>query len=194
MAELDAGTLPPTTELDCEICIIGSGAAGITLAHRLLPTGKSILVLESSLVDRRGAFADAQREVVQRFESTSTAPGQEALRRVDPAAASNTDGHRYEDPSTQPLYIGELTPEMQRIDPRFLTRSRIRVYGGTTNCWGGWTRTLPPIDFQRGDLDPTWAWPIDAAELHPYYAAALRYCSLGDFNPYDYDRRGVDRQ
>lgn len=191
MAELDAGTLAPDTELDCDICIIGSGAAGITLAHRLLPTGKKILVLESSLVDERDPFAAAQREAVQQFESTSTEPAKEALHRVareSSAAAQNADGHRYEDPDTQPLYEGEVTPEMQRIDPRFLRRSRIRVYGGTTNCWGGWTRTLSPIDFKRSDLDPTWAWPIDADEMHPYYGAALRYCSLGDFDPGDYDR------
>ena len=129
MAELDAGTLSPGTELDCDICIIGSGAAGITLAHRLLPTGKKILVMESSLVDRRDPYAAAQREAVQQFESTSTEPAKEALHRVareSPAAAQNRDGHRYEDPDTQPLYEGEVTPEMQRIDPRFLRCSRDR--------------------------------------------------------------------
>jgi choline dehydrogenase-like flavoprotein len=191
MAEIDAGTLAPNTELDCEVCIIGSGAAGITLAHRLLATGKKILVLESSLVDQREGLAAAQREAVQQFGSTSIEPAQEALRRAaaeSSTAASTADGHRYEDPSTQPLYRGELTQEMQNIDPTFLTRSRVRVYGGTTNCWGGWTRTLSPIDFERGDLDPTWAWPIDAAAMHPYYVEALRYCSLGDFDPRDYDR------
>jgi choline dehydrogenase-like flavoprotein len=99
-----------------------------------------------------------------------------------------TPTHRYEDPNTQPLYEGELTSQMQQIDPRLLLRSRIRVYGGTTNCWGGWTRTLSPIDFERSDLDPTSAWPIDAAEVHPYYVAALHDCSLGDFDPDDYDR------
>ena len=189
MAELDAGTLSPNDELDCELCIIGSGAAGITLAHRLLGTGKKILVLESSLVNQREVLASAQREAVQQFQSTSTGPAQESLRRArESSDASNADGHRYEDPATQPLYQGEVTEEMRAIDPTFLTRSRIRVYGGTTNCWGGWTRTLSPIDFERSDLDPHWAWPIDAGVMHPYYVEALRYCSLGDFDPRDYDR------
>src|SRR5262249_18775471 len=97
------------------------------------------------------------------------------------------DGHRYEDPATQPLYKGDVTEEMTRIDPTFLTRSRIRVYGGTTNCWGGWTRTLSPIDFRRTFLGRDDSWPIDATELHPYYVEALRYCALGDFNPRAYD-------
>src|SRR5207253_11437320 len=69
----------------------------------------------------------------------------------------------------------------------FLTRSRIRVYGGTTNCWGGWTRALSPIDFDRSDLNEKWVWPITAADLEPHYRSALRYCSLGDFSPRDYD-------
>jgi choline dehydrogenase-like flavoprotein len=65
MAELDAGTLPPSTELDCDICILGSGAAGITVAHRLLPTDRKVIVLESSLVNDRGPFDATQRESVQ---------------------------------------------------------------------------------------------------------------------------------
>src|ERR1043166_9665196 len=100
MAEIDAGTLPPGTELDCEICIIGSGAAGITLAHRLLATGKKILLLESSLVDKREAIAAIQREAVQHHGSTSAPPAREALTRAvrEVSTDANDDGHRYEDP------------------------------------------------------------------------------------------------
>src|SRR5260370_78155 len=118
MAELDAGTLPPNTELDCDICIIGSGAAGITLAHRLLSTGKKILVLESSLVDKREAIAAAKREAVQQHESTSAPPAREALYRAarEVSADASADGHRYEDPDTQPLYRGDVTSEMRAID------------------------------------------------------------------------------
>src|SRR5688572_33291603 len=101
MAEIDAGKLPPNTELDGDICIVGSGAAGITLAHRLLASGKKVLVLESSLVNVRDALAEAQRETVQQFESTSAEPAQEALSRAaSDASAGNSDGHRYEDPAT----------------------------------------------------------------------------------------------
>lgn len=196
--EIDADTLPPNAELDCDVCIVGSGAAGITVAHRLLPHGTKVIVLESSLVNQRGVLADAQREVVRLYGSTATEPAINELRRAGEAsqaraasqvgAASNADGHRYEDPVVQPLYRGEVSEEMARIDPGFLTRSRIRVYGGTTNCWGGWTRTLSPIDFDRSDLDRSWKWPIDAATLHGPYRTALHYCSLGEFDPYDYDR------
>src|ERR1700693_5930618 len=44
----DASELAPGTEVSADICIIGSGAAGVTLALKLLGTGKRILLLESS--------------------------------------------------------------------------------------------------------------------------------------------------
>ncbi len=198
MGEIDAATLEAGTELTCDICIVGSGAAGITLAHRLseLTRGSStrIIVLESSLHNVRDPFAPEQLLAVQRFQTTSAAPARAMLSEAVAARADllaftarNEDGHRFEDPDTQPLYRAEISEEMKAIDPRFPLRSRIRCYGGTTNCWGGWTRTLSPIDFDRSDLDPTFAWPITFDDLREPYKAALRYCSLGAFDPSDYD-------
>jgi len=182
MAVIDAETLTPGQTLSCDICIIGGGAAGITVAHRLLKTGKKIILLESSAVDQRQNGADEQREIVQQRESTSAPESQAKL-----AAAGNPDGHRFLDPVTQRLYAGEQKQGLGR-DYRFLERSRIRVYGGTTNCWGGWTRSLSPIDFKRTDLlDENLVWPIDAEEMEPHYRSAIRYCSLGDVAPSDYD-------
>lgn len=43
----DAKTTRPGTELTADICIVGAGAAGITLALELIGSGKSVLVLES---------------------------------------------------------------------------------------------------------------------------------------------------
>lgn len=166
--------------LDCDfsrpfdLCIIGSGAAGITIAHKLRNSNRRICVLESS------TFNEPQRasvELVQKHESTSSAAAQEALT-ADPALRGNPDGHRFEDPVAQTLYQGELTQPMLDIDKRFLTRSRIRVFGGTTNCWGGWTRPLSTIDFDRSDMNPAWKWPITRKDLLPYYQEALQYCAL----------------
>src|SRR5436305_4669849 len=41
MTVIDAATLSPGTTLSCDVCIIGGGAAGITVAHRLLMANKS---------------------------------------------------------------------------------------------------------------------------------------------------------
>ncbi|HLJ86368.1 MAG TPA: GMC family oxidoreductase [Candidatus Angelobacter sp.] len=163
----------PDEELKADICIIGSGAAGISMAHRLLGSGKRIIVLESSQVNiRRFSFAD-QAAGFALSESPQIAE----------------DNHRFTDPTVQPLYNGEvLNPRMRAIDPRFPIRSRIRCYGGTTNCWGGWTRSLSPIDFDRSDLDPKFVWPIHPDALDPYYKLAIvKYCSLGNWNAADYD-------
>jgi len=190
MSIMDAGALPRDAVLETDLCIIGSGAAGITLAHRLLTTSniKRICVLESSLIDERSALAAQQLDAVQRFESTATAAAHGSIRDSASIVTWNPDHHRYEDRATQPLYQGQLSGPLQSIDPRFLLRSRVRVYGGTTNCWGGWTRPLSAVDFDRSDLHPTWVWPLSAAQLRPYYCTALEYCSLADVDPDDYER------
>lgn len=43
----DAHSIPDGTVLECDLCIIGGGPAGITIAHELRNSGKSIILLES---------------------------------------------------------------------------------------------------------------------------------------------------
>ena len=43
----DAGKMPASTVLEADLCIIGAGAAGITLARALADSGLSILLLEA---------------------------------------------------------------------------------------------------------------------------------------------------
>jgi len=42
----DARRLPPNSIINCDICIIGAGAAGIALASELLHSGKDVVLLE----------------------------------------------------------------------------------------------------------------------------------------------------
>ena len=44
---LDANDITPRSEIQCDICIIGAGAAGITIARELSNTGQSVWLLES---------------------------------------------------------------------------------------------------------------------------------------------------
>ena len=166
----DASSFPPGHTLSADLCIIGAGAAGITLAHSLRKSGKSIVLLEGSYLDQPQRLAADYKEKLMRFGSPPETK------------------HRFEDPLAQTLYKGNVSAEMAAIDEDFLTRSRIRVYGGTTNCWGGWTRTLTAADFDRSDLDRRkMIWPFKLDTLLPYYRRALYYCSLGDFDPAAYD-------
>ena len=47
MTILDAHKLADGTEIAADVCIVGAGAAGITLAQALEPTGAKICLLES---------------------------------------------------------------------------------------------------------------------------------------------------
>ena len=174
MAICDDSSLSCDFSRPYDLCIIGSGAAGIAIAYKLRNTNQRICVLESSTVNEPQR---ASVQLVQQHETTSS-PAAQALLQANAAAGWNPDNHRYEDPVAQTLYEGELTKPMLDIDDRFLRRSRIRVFGGTTNCWGGWTRPLSEIDFDRSDMNEAWKWPISLKELRSYYQQALEYCAL----------------
>ena len=46
---VQADSLPDGSEVDCDLCIIGAGAAGITIAHSLRDSGIKIVLLDSGL-------------------------------------------------------------------------------------------------------------------------------------------------
>ncbi len=51
-----------------------------------------------------------------------------------------------------------------------LDACRTRLLGGSTNCWGGWCRTLSEIDFETKPYTKYSGWPITKADLDPYIA------------------------
>jgi choline dehydrogenase-like flavoprotein len=57
-------------------------------------------------------------------------------------------------------------------------RSRLRMFGGTTNHWGGRCAPLDPLDFKQRAWIPYSGWPIDRADLDPFYARAIPVCDL----------------
>ncbi|MBZ0309167.1 MAG: GMC family oxidoreductase, partial [Anaerolineae bacterium] len=65
---LDARKIPSDTEYEADVCIIGSGPAGITLAKELLGTTASLILLEAGglsidpSVDQLSQIVDAGRE------------------------------------------------------------------------------------------------------------------------------------
>jgi choline dehydrogenase-like flavoprotein len=75
---------------------------------------------------------------------------------------------------TQELYRGEI-----RGDDYFrLDACRWRLFGGSSNRWGGWCRPLEAVDFTRREWLPYSGWPIEAAALRPYHADAARLFEL----------------
>lgn len=146
--------------LTTDVCIVGSGQAGITLAWYLLQQGLSVVVLEGS---------------------RSTNPG---------GPNAPIDGHPYWYNENELLYNGVADGQFTGNEPKFLIRpshdfrggaqERERIYGGTSTHWGGQSRPLDPITFEERPGFP--GWPITRADLDPFYAEACTFLDLyGDY-------------
>jgi len=118
-----------------DVCIVGSGPAGISCGLELAAAGKRVLILE-------GGGRDIE------FES-------------------------------QDLYEAEV-----QGDPYFdLTVARLRFFGGTSNHWEGWCRTLDAIDFETKPYLDVPGWPITKADLDPYFGKAADILEIGPIPP-----------
>jgi choline dehydrogenase-like flavoprotein len=82
---------------------------------------------------------------------------------------------------TQDLYAGAESGV--RYIP--LDGTRLRYLGGCSNHWGGWSRPLEKIDFEKRDWLPYSGWPFSREELEPHFARAQALIEAG---PFLYDR------
>lgn len=128
-----------------DICIVGTGAAGISIAKKLLGANKKVLLLASGISSDRG---------------------------YDPSGGRQT------------VYQGTLGSFMQKVDPDFMTRSRLRMFGGTTNHIEFFTTPLIQEDFEPREGYRQAAWPFGIEELNKYYPEAN---TSGNFGPFNYD-------
>jgi len=90
------------------------------------------------------------------------------------------------DPEVQSLYAGENTG----IDYS-PAATRLRLFGGSSNHWGGYCRPLDAIDFEQRDWVPFSGWPFTIGELAPYYEPASEIVEVapGRFDDSDYWQR-----
>lgn len=80
----------------------------------------------------------------------------------------------------QDLYAGEIVGG--DVADGYLTSTRLRYFGGTTNHWGGYCRPLDPVDFERKSwLSDDPGWPLGLEELAPYYDRAARLVEIEPF-------------
>jgi len=122
-----------------DVCIVGTGPAGMTIA-RSLPASLRIALIEA------GGFDYI--------------------------------------PEDQRNYEGETSG----LRPGYLSSSRARMFGGSSNCWGGWCHPLDEYDLQRKDwLPASAAWPFPRESLVPYYDKASKLLGLGSFFPGERD-------
>lgn len=137
----DARELTDGAVLEADVCIVGAGAAGITLATELDGKGLGVLVLESG-----GDEVHAQ---------------------------------------TARMYQGKVFrgPEKTPKD-RYLTGTRLRYFGGTTNHWDGACAPFTTRDFDGVPWHPLMRWPVTREEMEPFYNRAA---PIVDVAPFDYD-------
>jgi len=82
-------------------------------------------------------------------------------------------GFDYELP-TQRLYGGQIVGQpYYRLDG-----CRWRMFGGSSNRWGGWCRPLDPADYTERPWFALSGWPISAEALKPYEDDAAALCEL----------------
>lgn len=82
------------------------------------------------------------------------------------------------DHDTRDLYRGEATG----LPYQFADGCRARFLGGSSNCWGGWSRPLDAWDFECRDWVPHSGWPFGLTHLDPYYRRAHEVLKLGPVN------------
>ena len=86
------------------------------------------------------------------------------------------------DEDHQSLYEGQLDSSIPPRNPSYLTRSRLRYFGGSTNHWNGWCRPLDELDFSVRSWVPDSRWPIGRSELIPYYDRAAELVAIVPFD------------
>ena len=68
------------------------------------------------------------------------------------------------------------------VDPARHDSMRIAVarrLGGTSNLWGGRCLPYDPVDFEHRPVQGDARWPIDLADIAPFYARAVDYACAG---------------
>lgn len=151
-----------TTPQTAQVCVIGSGPAGITAAWGLSQAGLDVILLDGSR---------------QLNYSTSNYYRQSWPDKVKLYNGVADGIFTNDEPDFLILpYVGHESSAWERE----------RVYGGTSTHWGGQTRPLDPIDFENRPGFP--GWPITREDLDPYYAQAVTLNHLFG----DYARVGVN--
>jgi choline dehydrogenase-like flavoprotein len=118
-------------EISAEVVIIGSGAAGTSLAHDLSANKHSVIICEGG----KDNYSEQSQECYS-------------------GSATNRD-----------LTFG-------------LKGSRLRFFGGSTNCWAGGCGELENEDYIHRDWVSNSGWPIEKSELDSYYKKASNFLDI----------------
>lgn len=144
--------IPSGITVCADVCVIGSGPAGISAAWKLAEAGLKVILLDGS------------RQL-----------------HYPSAGSTDQDYYQLSWPDKEKLYNGVATGIFATTEPDFLTLptqpfpqqpwERERVFGGTPVHGGGQCRPQDPVDIEG--RDPAFPrWPITYDELHGFYREA----------------------
>jgi choline dehydrogenase-like flavoprotein len=137
--------------LQADIVIVGSGVAGALMGAKLTASGLKVLILEAGPRVDRGAGL----ERFQKSRSKSTLSPYE-----NPPHAQSPDTDRLGD-----YYVLSGPTKFEAL--------YLRAVGGSTWHWGGNASRLHPNDLRmRSQYGVGVDWPIEYADLLPYYDQA----------------------
>lgn len=147
----DARRIAAGSTLQADICIVGAGIAGISIAREFVGRRQRVVLLEGGGLD----FTKSLRDLPAVLRRHSL--GEQAL------SSGRSAG--------QPYYPLRFT----RV--RAFGGSSRAWHDGR----GVQARPLDAIDFGARDGLPESGWPIDRAALDPFYERAQRLCALGPY-------------
>jgi choline dehydrogenase-like flavoprotein len=159
------GDREPSERVD--VCVVGAGPAGALLAHDLADRGHEVVVLEA------GPRFSAERRDRERRLERSLRPGDPRPPWDTGSAAAGTE--------RRDAHTGSYP----------LNATRVKGVGGSTLRWQGIAPRLRASDFRTASTYGYGVdWPIDYADLRPYYARAERAMGVAgaDDSPFGPDR------
>ncbi|WP_245256507.1 GMC family oxidoreductase [Bartonella tamiae] len=138
-----------TQQFDADVVVIGSGALGANAAYELAKAGKSVIILEAG--DRVPRW-----KIVQNFRNSSDQGNNNAPYPNEPWAHTS-----YEKDYIDNVGSFSFRPGM------------LKLAGGTTHHWAAATWRYIPNDMKLKSVYGVGRdWPIEYAELEPYYCRA----------------------
>ena len=147
----DARSIAAGATLQADICIVGAGIAGISIAWEFIGRSERVVLLEGGGLEFTKSLRDLPT-VVQRHTL-----GEQAL-----ARGQNVG---------QPYYPLRFT----RVRAFGGSSRAWHKHRGVH------ARPLDGVDFETRDGMPEHGWPIDRAQLDPAYERAQQLCGLGPF-------------
>jgi len=109
----------------------------------------------------------------------------ELKHRVNTVCVLESGGEQV-DARTQALYGGSgslsvAQQELLNLDG-YLLSSRIRAFGGSGNIWGAKVSVLDAMDLEARPWVPYSGWPLDLAQLEPFYERTARLLKIPPFS------------